>query len=134
MFEEPGKLRWPSPQSVNVGRDSNRVGPPFAKDVENAHCDNVIQSEVCCKQNPCTNTGIQNNESLYQFSNDHTIEGCEQNIENESCRPKGESIRRVYHIVAYLQVGVYHIVAYHDRNFIRKWTSGICSVRKLYRI
>ena len=43
-------------------------------------------------------------------------------------------IRRVYHIVAYLQVGVYHIVAYHDRNFIRKWTSGICRVRKLYRI
>ena len=42
--------------------------------------------------------------------------------------------RRVYHIVAYLQVGVYHIVAYHDRNFIRKWTSGICRVRKLYRI
>ena len=27
-------------------------------------------------------------------------------------------VRRVYHIVAYLQVGVYHIVAYHDRNFI----------------
>ena len=92
MFEEPGKLRWPSPQSVNVGRDSNRVGPPFAKDVENAHCDNVIQSEVCCKQNPCTNTGIQNNESMCQFSNDNTIEGCEQNVENESCRPKGESI------------------------------------------
>ena len=44
------------------------------------------------------------------------------------------SIRRVYHIVAYLQVGVYHIVAYHDRNFIRKWTSGICRVRKLYQI
>ena len=44
------------------------------------------------------------------------------------------AIRRVYHIVAYLQVGVYHIVAYHDRNFIRKWTSGICRVRKLYRI
>ena len=44
------------------------------------------------------------------------------------------SNRRVYHIVAYLQVGVYHIVAYHDRNFIRKWTSGICRVRKLYRI
>ena len=43
-------------------------------------------------------------------------------------------IRRVYHIVAYLQVGVYHIVAYHDRNFIRKWTSGICRVRKLYRL
>ena len=43
-------------------------------------------------------------------------------------------IRRVYHIVAYLQVGVYHIVAYHDRNFIRKWTSGICRIRKLYRI
>ena len=42
--------------------------------------------------------------------------------------------RRVYHIVAYLQVGVYHIVAYHDRSFIRKWTSGICRVRKLYRI
>ena len=42
--------------------------------------------------------------------------------------------RRVYHIVAYLQVGVYHIVAYHDRNFTRKWTSGICRVRKLYRI
>ena len=41
---------------------------------------------------------------------------------------------RVYHIVAYLQVGVYHIVTYHDRNFIRKWTSGICRVRKLYRI
>ena len=43
-------------------------------------------------------------------------------------------IRRVYHIVAYLQVGVYHIVAYHDHNFIQKWTSGICRVRKLYRI
>ena len=43
-------------------------------------------------------------------------------------------IRRVYHIVAYLQVGVYHIVTYHDRNFIRKSTSGICRVRKLYRI
>ena len=42
--------------------------------------------------------------------------------------------RRVYHIVTYLQVGMYHIVAYHDRNFIRKWTSGICRVRKLYRI
>ena len=42
--------------------------------------------------------------------------------------------RWVYHIVAYLQVGVYHIVAYHDHNFIRKWTSGICRVRKLYRI
>ena len=25
-------------------------------------------------------------------------------------------------------------MAYHDRNFIRKWTSGICRVRKLYRI
>ena len=25
-------------------------------------------------------------------------------------------LRRMYHIVAYLQVGVYHIVAYHDRN------------------
>ena len=36
--------------------------------------------------------------------------------------------RQVYHIVAYLQVGVYHIVAYRDRNFIRKWTSGICRV------
>ena len=45
-----------------------------------------------------------------------------------------KTIRRVYHIVAYLQVGVYHIVAHHDRNFIRKWTSGICRVRKLYRI
>ena len=45
-----------------------------------------------------------------------------------------QTIRRVYHIVAYLQVGVYHIVAYHDRNFIRKWTSGICRVRKFYRI
>ena len=44
------------------------------------------------------------------------------------------SYRRVYHIVAYLQVGVYHIVAYHDRNSIRKWTSGICRVCKLYRI
>ena len=42
--------------------------------------------------------------------------------------------RRVYHIVAYLQVGVYHIVAYHNCNFIRKWTSGICRVRKVYQI
>ena len=45
-----------------------------------------------------------------------------------------QPIRRVYHIVEYLQVGVYLIVAYHDRNFIRKWTSGICRVRKLYRV
>ena len=47
---------------------------------------------------------------------------------------KSRTFRRVYHIVPYLQVGVYHIVAYHYRNFIRKWASGICRVRKLYRI
>ena len=41
-------------------------------------------------------------------------------------RLKYTLFRWVYHIVAYLQVGVYHIVAYHDRYFIRKWTSGIC--------
>ena len=55
-------------------------------------------------------------------------------IERAKCQKYYFIIRRVYHIVAYLQVGVYHIVAYHDRNFIRKWTSGICRVRKLYRI
>ena len=42
--------------------------------------------------------------------------------------------RRVYHIVACLQTGVYHIVTYHDRNFIGKWTSGICGVREFHRI
>ena len=42
---------------------------------------------------------------------------------------------RVYHIVVYHQVGVYYIlVVYHDHNFIEKWTSGICRVRKLYLI
>ena len=39
---------------------------------------------------------------------------------------------RVYHIVANLQVRVYHIVVYHDQNFIKKITSGICRVCKLY--
>ena len=56
---------------------------------------------------------------------------------------KALSVRRVYHIVAYHQVGVYHIVAYHqvgvyhivtyhDRNFIKKLASGKCRVNKLY--
>ena len=34
-------------------------------------------------------------------------------------------INRWVCIVAYIQVGVYHIVSHHDRNFIRKWTSGL---------
>ena len=42
------------------------------------------------------------------------------------------TFRRVYHIVAYHQVGVYHIVAYHEPYFIEKRASGICRVRKLY--
>ena len=32
---------------------------------------------------------------------------------------KGKNCQ-VYHIVVYLEVRVYHIVAYHDHNFIRK--------------
>ena len=58
----------------------------------------------------------------------------DNNEDFEMLQLQYHAYRRVYHIVAYLQVGVYHIVAYHDRNFIRKWTSGICRVRKLYRI
>ena len=39
------------------------------------------------------------------------------------CSPGG-----VLHTVAHLQVGVYHIVMYHDHDLIRKLTSVVCRV------
>ena len=35
---------------------------------------------------------------------------------------KIETDRRVHYIVTYLQVGLYHIVTYHRRNFVGKST------------
>ena len=43
-------------------------------------------------------------------------------------------IQQVHHTVAYLQVGVCHIMMYHGPNLIGKWTSGVFRVFESHQI